>query len=325
MTKIRIGILGSSNIAKKAIIPTLVSLDHIFEIVGIASRDISKIKDLTKTLNVEAFQGYDAILDKTFVDAIYIPLPNALHFEFVEKALKNGIHVLVEKSLGCNLSEVTKLVSLARNNRLVLMENFQFRFHSQLKFLIDKLKSKEIGDIRAIKASFGFPPFSDLDNIRYKKELGGGALLDAGAYTAKISQIILGFGLSVEAASLNKTPKDEVDIWGGAFLKQKENGLFSSLAFGFNNYYQCGVEIWCSEGKISTNRLFTAPPGYKPLFEIETPQDKQTIELQSDNHFVNMLTHFYDCIYDEELKEMENQQNLDQARIIEGIKNKAYE
>lgn len=325
MSKIRIGILGTSNIAKKAIIPTLVSLNHLFEIVGIASRNISKLEDITNTLNVEAFQGYDSIIDKKHIDAIYIPLPNALHFEFVEKALKNGIHVLVEKSLGCNLSEVTKLVSLSRSNRLVLMENFQFRFHSQLKFLIDKLNSKEIGEIRAIRAAFGFPPFSDLDNIRYKKELGGGALLDAGAYTAKISQIILGNGLNVEAASLNKTPNDNVDIWGGAFLKHKETGLFSSLAFGFNNYYQCGVDIWCSKGKISTNRLFTAPPGYEPVFEIETPEDKQTVTLPSDNHFVNMLTHFYNCIDSDDLKEIENIQNLDQARLIEGIKNKANE
>ena len=325
MSKIRIGILGTSNIAQKAIIPTLVSLNHIFDIVGIASRNILKLKDITNNLNVQAFQGYDSIIDKKHIDAVYIPLPNALHFEFVEKALEKGIHVLVEKSLGCNLLEVSKLVSLARNNGLVLMENFQFRFHSQLKFLIDKLESKEIGEIRAVKASFGFPPFSDLENIRYKKELGGGALLDAGAYTAKISQIILGNGLNVEAATLNKTPSDEVDIWGGAFLKQKETGLFSSLAFGFNNYYQCGVEIWGSKGKISTNRLFTAPPGYEPIFEIETPQDKQVVKLPSDNHFINMLTHFYNCIENDHLKEIENNQNLDQARLIEGIKNKADE
>ncbi|WP_456439439.1 Gfo/Idh/MocA family protein [Psychroserpens sp.] len=325
MNRIRIGVLGTSNIAQKAIIPTIVALPHIFELVGIASRNIVKLKDITSALDVKAFQGYDTIIDKNIIDAIYIPLPNSLHFEFVEKALKNGIHVLVEKSLGCNFLEVSKLVSLAQENSLVLMENFQFRFHSQLEFLINKLKSNEFGEIRAIRASFGFPPFSDSENIRYKKELGGGALLDAGAYTTKISQIILGNGLNVEAATLNKTPIDEVDIWGGAFLKQKETGLFSSLAFGFNNYYQCGVEVWCSKGKISTNRLFTAPPGYKPIFEIETPQEKQTIELPSDNHFINMLTHFSNCIGNEHLKDIENNQNLDQARLIEGIKNKADE
>jgi predicted dehydrogenase len=325
MNRIRIGILGSSNIAQKSIIPTIVTLPHIFELVGISSRNIIKLKGITKALGVPAFQGYDTIINQKHIDALYIPLPNALHFEFVEKALKNGIHVLVEKSLGCNFLEVSKLVNLAQKNNLVLMENFQFRFHSQLKFLINKLESKELGEIRAVKASFGFPPFSDLENIRYKKKLGGGALLDAGAYTTKISQIILGNGLNVEAATLNKAPIDEVDIWGGAFLKQKETGLFSSLAFGFNNYYQCGVEIWCSKGKISTNRLFTAPPGYKPIFEIETPQDKQSIKLPSDNHFTNMLTYFYDCIENEHLKEIENNQNLDQARLIEGIKNKADE
>jgi len=324
MNKIRIGILGSSNIAQKSIIPTIVALDHIFELVGIASRDIVKAKSISNLLSISSYEGYENIIDKKHIDAIYIPLPNALHFEFVEKALKNGIHVLVEKSLGCNFNEVRNLVALAKKNNLALMENFQFRFHSQLDFLIKKLESKELGEIRSLKASFGFPPFNNLENIRYKKRLGGGALLDAGAYTTKIAQIILGTGLNVEAASLIPTSKKEVDIWGNAFLKQKETGLCASLAFGFDNYYQCGIEIWCSKGKISTNRLFTAPSSYNPIFEIETAQDKKAIKLPADNHFVNMLNHFYNCIGDDNLKGMENKQNLDQARLIEEIKTKNH-
>jgi predicted dehydrogenase len=125
MNRIRIGILGSSNIAQKSIIPTIVTLPHIFELVGISSRNIIKLKGITKALGVPAFQGYDTIINQKHIDALYIPLPNALHFEFVEKALKNGIHVLVEKSLGCNFLEVSKLVNLAQKNNLVLMENFQ--------------------------------------------------------------------------------------------------------------------------------------------------------------------------------------------------------
>lgn len=325
MGKIRIGILGTANIAQKAIIPNLLLLDGRFEFVGIASRELAKAEEISNPLDVLAFNDYDTILDTKYLDAVYIPLPNALHFEFVEKALKNNIHVLVEKSLGCTYSEVEQLVSLARKNKLLLMENFQFRFHSQLKYLLDKVKTGDLGEIRSVRASFGFPPFPDSGNIRYNKELGGGALLDAGAYTTKISQLILGLNLHVEAATLQQPSEYEVDIWGGAFLTQRETGNFSSLAFGFDNYYQCGVEVWCSKGKISTNRLFTAPANYEPIFIIETPQGVETIKLPCDNHFINMLNHFYEATTNDHLKNMENNQNLDQARLLEGIKQKSNE
>jgi predicted dehydrogenase len=323
MSKIRIGILGTSNIAKKAIIPNLLALPTMFDLVGIASRDKSKLNTYIHDLNTKAFQGYDAIISKELIDALYIPLPNALHFEYVQKALNNGLHVLVEKSLACSFQEVSKLVSLAQAKNLVLMENFQFRFHSQLTFLLEQLQSEKLGAIREVRAFFGFPPFPDVDNIRYKKALGGGALLDAGAYTTKIAQIILGSDLQVEAASLNSINQEGVDIWGTAYLKQKETGITAALAFGFDHYYQCGIEIWCSKGRLFTNRLFTAPANYKPVFEIETNQNKQVVELDADNHFEKMLTYFYQCTESVELRNIENKQNLDQARLLESIKMKA--
>ena len=319
-SKIRIGILSSASIAQKSILPTLAELKESYEIVGIASRELSNIETLCKSFHTTAYEGYDALLDEKHIDAVYIPLPNSLHYEYVKKALSRGINVLVEKSLGCNLKEVTELVSLAEKNKLALMENFQFRFHSQLQFLKDTLEKGSLGEIRHLKASFGFPPFADKNNIRYKSELGGGSLLDAGAYTVKISQVILGDDLQVEAAVLNKRAGQEVDIWGGAFLKQKSTGVFSSLAFGFDNHYQCGVEIWGSKGKLTTNRLFTAPKNFKPIFELETSNGKQVIELPEDNHFRNMLLHFKKCVENSDLRIAENKQNLNQSRILEEIK-----
>lgn len=318
--KVKIGVLSTANISKRSLIPAIKSLPERYELKGIASRDFFKAEELAKEFDAEAFGSYEALLDKEKIDAVYIPLPNALHYRYAKLALASGIHVLVEKSLACSLSEVEELVELAKKNKLVLLENFQFRFHSQLKFLKDQIKNEELGELRMLKAVFGFPPFADDDNIRYQKNLGGGALLDAGAYTTKVSQILLGLGLQVKAASLNLAPEREVDIWGGAYLKHPENGVFASLAFGFDHYYQCGVELWFSKGKISTNRLFTAPAPYEPKFEIESAEGKNLVTLDPDDHFSNMLSYFYDCIFDTEKMKEEHEQNLDQSRLLESIK-----
>jgi len=319
--KVKIGVLSTANISKRSIIPAIKSLPEQYELRGIASRDISKAEMLSEEFGTQAYGSYEALIAREIIDAVYIPLPNALHYRFAKLALEAGIHVLVEKSLACSLSEVEELVELAQKNKLVMLENFQFRFHSQLKFLKDLIENRELGELRMLKAVFGFPPFTDDVNIRYQKNLGGGALLDAGAYTTKVSQILLGLGLQVKAASLNSSPAREVDIWGGAYLEHPENGVFASLAFGFDHYYQCGVELWFSKGKVNTNRLFTAPDNYQPKFEIENNGGKNVITLDPDDHFSNMLSHFYDCIFDSEKMQKEHDQNLDQARLIESIKN----
>ena len=74
-------------------------------------------------------------------------MPNALHYEYAKRSLEKGINVLVEKSIGCNFSEVEKLVKIAKEKDLLLMKNFQFRFHSQLDFLKSLLEDRIIGEI----------------------------------------------------------------------------------------------------------------------------------------------------------------------------------
>ena len=184
---LNIGVLGAANIATRSVIPSIVSLSDVFKLTGLASRDLSKAKSLTDSYGGKAYESYETLLAEPSIDAIYIPLPNSLHFPYVKMALEHEKHVLVEKSLGCSLKEVDEMVDIASKNNLVLLENFQFRFHSQLQTILQLVKSGEIGDLRSVQVAFGFPPFPDSNNIRYKQELGGGALLDAGAYAMKIA------------------------------------------------------------------------------------------------------------------------------------------
>lgn len=321
--RIKIGVLGCANIASRWVIPSILELTEHFKLTGISSRDINKAESFAAKYSTDAYSGYDELINGNNIDAVYIPLPNALHAEWIDKSLENRIHVLSEKSLACNKHHVDTLNKKASDNQLVLVENFQFRFHSQLKKIIEILKSGRIGEIRCIKSYFGFPPFKDKNNIRYQKKLGGGALLDAGAYVLKISQILMGFDLEVMAAKLNYDKKNGVDIWGGGFIQQKNGLQFSEVAFGFEHFYQCCLEIWGSEGSLSTNRIFTAPPGYEPEILVESANHKEVIKCSGDNHFKNMLRHFYSLITDKNNIEEEYEQNINQARLIDEFKKKA--
>ena len=321
--RINIGVLGAANIAVRSIIPTIQRLPSLYKLEGIASRSSDKAEAMSNKFNTPAFLGYQSLIEQDGLDAVYIPLPNSLHSEWIDKALDQGLHVLVEKSMACSESEVIALNKKAQSKGLVLVENFQFRFHIQLEVIKKIIQSGQLGELRCMRTSFGFPPFKDSDNIRYQAELGGGALLDAGAYPLKISQIILGNDLSVTAAKWYIDEEQGVDIWGGGFLEQNNGHLFSEIAFGFDHYYQCNIELWGNQGKLFTNRLFTAKPSFEPEIIIETNNGKEIIKVETDNHFENMLCHFHKLVQNPALAEEEYIQNVNQARLIQEFKSLA--
>ena len=190
MNLIRIGIIGCADIAKRHIIPAILNLNNKYIISGIASRAESKASDFSSKFKIPHYVGYQSLINKKDLDAIYIPLPNSMHFEWVEKSLLKGLHVLVEKSMACNFKDVKYLNDLAKKKNLILIENFQFRFHRQINTITNLINNQFIGELRCLKSYFGFPPFKNKNNIRYKAQLGGGALLDAGSYPIKISQVL---------------------------------------------------------------------------------------------------------------------------------------
>jgi dTDP-3,4-didehydro-2,6-dideoxy-alpha-D-glucose 3-reductase len=317
MTKLRVGILGCADIAVRVLGPTF-QAHPLYELVYFAGRDINKTNVVANKFGCKALPSYQALIDRDDVDLIYIPLPNSLHKEWAIKSLLSGKHVLCEKSLGCSYNEVKEMVEASRSAGKLLVENFQFRFHSQHQIIKKLLAEGELGEIRCFRSSFGFPPFNSETNIRYNSSLGGGALLDAGAYTIKATKFIMGDNFEVEAANLNISDKLNVDICGGIYM-QNNKGQFAELSFGFDNFYQCNYEIWGSKGKLTAMRAFTAHPDFFPTILIEKQSYKEEKVLSPDNHFINMLTHISECIQSDSI-EPENQQNLVQAYNIEQVK-----
>jgi len=320
---INIGVLGCANIAKRSIIPAILDLPEKYNLKGIASRSKVSAEDFAIQFKTESYTGYDTLLANDELDVVYIPLPNSIHVEWIEKALDRNLHVLVEKSMGCSYVDVCRINNIALKKNLVLVENFQFRFHKQLSIIKKMVTDEKIGELRCIRSSFGFPPFNDKNNIRYQKALGGGALYDAGAYPVKIAQVFMDNDIVVKASSLYFDYDLNVDIWGGAYLQQKGSNLFAEIAFGFDNYYQCSLELWGSKGKITANRIFTATPSFIPEITIETEEKKEVITVDEDNHFKNMMVYLYNLINTHSIPHDEYEQNIQQARILEAIRNQA--
>jgi predicted dehydrogenase len=322
--KLNIGVLGCANIAKKSMIPAIKNLSDHFNLLGIASRSPNKVDEFCDLFDTQAYYRYTDLLENPSLDAIYIPLPNSLHKEWIEESIQQGLHVLVEKSMACNFKDVVHLNDLAAKSGLLLMENFQFRFHPQLNAIKKLLNDGEIGSLRSIKSTFAFPPFNDEHNIRYSAELGGGALLDAGAYPLKIFQIFLGYEIRVLAASAYFDSSRCVDLWGSGFLGSNISGVSAHMNFGFDNFYQCELEVLGSKGRIYTDRIFTAPATHSVKIDIHKSNlGKTTLELNPSNHFENLLLNFREKIVGTEDFADEYSQNISQARLIDEFRLKS--
>ena len=118
--KINIVVLGCANIAERFIMPSLKELSDNFNLVGIASRAKVKADEFANRFETQAYYSYKSILEHDELDAVYIPLPNSLHYEWIKKSLEKNLHVLVEKSMSCNYDEVLELNNIAKEKNLVL-------------------------------------------------------------------------------------------------------------------------------------------------------------------------------------------------------------
>lgn len=332
MSKIRIGVLCPSEIAFRRFMPALKLLDG-FEYIGLAAATQSEFtgvdsdevmpSELEKAQNFvsehggKIFLGYQSLITSDEINAVYIPLPPALHFKWAKMALESGKHVLLEKPFTTSLKDTEELISIARAKNLALHENYMFVYHSQLDWIKNKIAEGAIGDVRLIRIDFGFP-FRGANDFRYNKALGGGALLDCGGYTLKLASLFLGDSARVTASQLNGKDGFEVDIYGSATLANDE-GLTTQVSFGMDNSYKCSLEVWGSSGTIYTNRILTAPAGYEPTVIIKTGNEENTFTLPADDTFRKSIEHFGRCIMNDSARAEHYGDILSQSDRVEQI------
>jgi len=332
---IRIGILSPSEIAKRRFLPALTQLKE-FKFVGLAyanqeewtgsneeiiEKEREKSRSIVESYGAKLFDSYVKLIKSDEIDAVYIPLPPALHYYWAKEALLAGKHVLVEKPATISSSQTQELIHIAKTKKLALHENYMFIYHEQIKTINEIVESGKIGDLRLLRLTFGFPR-REANDFRYNKNLGGGALLDCGGYPLRYASELLGATTKLVYANSNYIKDFEVDIFGSAVLVNEDNKT-AQIAFGMDNSYKCDVEIWGSKGSIFTGRIFTAPTGFVPEATLKIGNEEKTIKLPSDDTFKKSIQTFYQCIEDEDTREINYSKIIQQAKLIQSFMDKA--
>lgn len=187
--EIKWGILGTARIARKRMIKAIQQSEGNI-CIAIASRSKDRAKEVAEEFGILRYYGsYEELIDDPEINAVYIPLPNSLHYLWVLRTAEKGKHILCEKPLAYESSQGREMIHACQSRGLVLLEAHSYFLHPQYKRLNEIIEKGTIGKILLIQIYFSFP-IQKKHAIRLQHELGGGSLLDIGSYGVDFIQQI---------------------------------------------------------------------------------------------------------------------------------------
>jgi predicted dehydrogenase len=189
--KLKWGVISTADIARTAVIPAIQESER-GEVVAIASRNADKALEMSKQYNIaRSYGSYEELLQDPEVQAVYVPLPNHLHKEWTIRSAQAGKHVLCEKPSSLSAVETAEMVDACKKAGVLFAEAFMYRYHPKHQRIKDIIASGEIGELRSIHCTFTFNSSDEKDNVRFNKEMGGGAIYDVGVYPLSAARMYL--------------------------------------------------------------------------------------------------------------------------------------
>jgi predicted dehydrogenase len=313
--KTKWGIIGLGGIAHK--FANDLNLVASAEITAVASRDIKKAVEFSKQFGSKhAFGSYDELFRCEEVDVIYIATPHTSHYEWSIEAMKRGKHVLCEKPMGMNVAEVTKMITVANENNVFLMEGLWSRFNPTVQKVKSLVDDGSIGELHYLHADFAFYALNRPEEGRLlNPNLGGGSLLDIGIYPIFLSYLLLGKPERIQSSS--KFYKTGVEIQTSMIFDypQAQAILYS----GYNSGSKMEAEISGSNGTIFIDSQWHAAQGYS----VKRDDELGRFELPKlGNGYTYEIEEVNSCLRSGKLQSdlWSHQNSMDLAQLLQDIR-----
>lgn len=247
---VRWGVLGVARI-NEAFLPGLAAASNA-TLLGIASRrpDVAQ-READRWGAPRHYGSYEALLADDGIDAVYVPLPNALHAEWTVRALDAGKHVLCEKPLALSMAEIGDIRAATERSGRYVLEAFMYRFAPRWKRAMEILASGAIGDVRIVRAGLAFVHQAHNYDIRYDAGLGGGVMWDLGCYAVNMARSLFAAEPQSVMATASRRPGGTVETSAEALLQFPEGrSAVTHASFDYANPYS-QVEVVGTEGWIA--------------------------------------------------------------------------
>ena len=316
-SKLNFGIIGTAAIGRGQVAPAIQQSQY-GRVTAIASRDETRAQGYASELGIEKVYGdYGSLLADRDIDAVYIPLPNSLHSEWIERSAEAGKAILCEKPLATNAADAAHAIEVCERRNVPLMEGFMYRFHPQTRRVQEVIRSGEIGEVREVHAhlSVNIRRDAEPDNIRFQPELGGGALLDMGCYSVSIARMCFAsepervtgllriddaFGVDMSVAAMLEF-RGGIAFVGGSF-EADGNGAYKIVGSqgsievprgiipGFDTRAAEGLVIVCDRDSNRREEVFEPVNQYRLMVDAfaEAVLKNEASPLSSEESFNNM-------------------------------------
>lgn len=319
MRKIKWGVIGTAFIADACTIPGMVEAENC-ERYAIAGRTLEKAQAYQAKFGFEkAYGSYDELLADENVEAVYIPLPNDLHYEWVLKAIEAGKHVLCEKPLAPNTEKVEEMIAAANKKNVLLMEAFAYLHSPIVAAIKEELDNGVIGDLRYMESAFITSDYN-LTNIRMQKNKFGGCTYDLGCYT--ISQILwLTDQDPVKVQAIAEYSPEGVDVCTTGIL---------TFAAGWKANFTCGMvlatekdkridrlQIHGTKGCIKSNVEFNQAGELS--YTVETENGVVTKTVTAPQNYRLEVEQFGRCIAEGEKPHVSNEFTVRNAKVLDKV------
>jgi len=281
--KVRIGILGCSEFAGRRFLPALFKTETAV-LAAVANKDLNTIQRFFPNTDCDAV-SYEDLMTRKDVDLVYVSLPNYLHERWVLRALESGKHVICEKPLGLSYGSVCRLVDGAEQRHLLLYGGMMHLHHPQHAMVKSIVASGRIGNVRLLRAGFGYSP-RRLEKIRLRPEGGKGVFFEVVRYPLSMATLFLeGDVVSSTGYALSKAGMPE-GIHGYALFGKNEALDFS---ISFTQQYESFYEVVGEKGKVRVERAFAPEPDQESLIRIMLNAGNSTVMVPAADQFALML------------------------------------
>ena len=268
MKPINWGVLSTAKIGVEKVIPAMAN-SQFGKVRAIASRQESAAKQAAQALNIEkAYGSYEDLLADPTLDAIYIPLPNHLHVPWSLKCLEAGKHVLCEKPLADNTTDIKTLIQAQRKTSLLVGEAFMIKHHPQWQAALNLIKKGALGAVTNIVGTFFYHNI-DAQNIRNQAHALGGALMDIGCYPITVARMVFGAEPTSVCGHIRQSPEFKTDTHTSAILDFPQGQAIFSV--GTQNVANQRISIIGTQKRLEISIPFNAPPLGNTTLELFGP------------------------------------------------------
>jgi len=268
-TTLKWGLLSTARI-NRHLIPAIRTAARS-ELVAVASRTAERAAAYAAEWGIPRAHGsYQALLDDSGVDAVYISLPNHLHAEWTVRAARAGKHVLCEKPLALSIAECDQIIAAARPAGVVAVEAVMYLHHPLLHRVRQMVRDGAVGQVTLLRGTFTVV-LDRPDDVRWKPEWGGGSLWDVGSYPVSFCRWIAGepeqvFGWQTTSAS------GIDDTFAGVLCFP--GGVLGTFDCGFRQPYRTWVEVCGTAGTLTIRQPFNVGPDTRAVLLHEDREEE---------------------------------------------------